>query len=56
MLNGDVAKYRIDDLVRAGEASRASRSVTARRQAARGARRQRIVATVAALLPIPGKQ
>jgi hypothetical protein len=55
MLNGDVARYRTQDLVRAGEAHRASRAIAARRQAARGTRVRRVITTAVAMLPIPVK-
>ncbi len=53
MLNGEIGRYRAEDLVRAGEADRLRRSVTAKRRAARNARIHRVVATAAALLPVP---
>ena len=53
MLNGDVARYRTEDLLRTAEAGRATRSVVARRRDARTATLRRMVATVGALLPIP---
>lgn len=56
MLNGDVARYRNEDLVRAAEAHRMTRSITARRRAARASGLRLVIATAAALLPIPVKQ
>lgn len=53
MLNGEIGRYRAEDLVRAGEADRLRRSVTAKRRATRAARIHRIVATAAASVPVP---
>jgi hypothetical protein len=55
MLNGEMGRYRAEDLMRAGAQDRFQRSITAKRRAARNARLHRIVATAATLLPIPVK-
>ena len=53
MLNGDAARYRVNDMVRSGESHRASRSIAKRRASQRRALTRRIITTAAALLPIP---
>ena len=53
MLNGDAAKYRVNDMVRSAEAHRVSRSIAARRTAQRAASIRRVAASTAALLTIP---
>jgi hypothetical protein len=53
MLNGDVARYRTEDLLRVAEARRVGSSVVRRRRGARSATLRRIAATAAALLPVP---
>jgi hypothetical protein len=55
MLNGDVARYRTEDLVRAGAASRTTRPHAVRGQAARRTWRRRVITMAIALLPIPVK-
>jgi hypothetical protein len=55
MLNGDVARYRTDDLLRAGAAHRASRMAVDRERAARATRLRRMLTTAIAMLPIPVK-
>jgi hypothetical protein len=55
MLNGDVARYRTDDLLRAGAAHRASRMAVDRERAARATRLRRMLTTAIAKLPIPVK-
>jgi len=55
MLNADVARYRTDDLLRAGAARRAGRAVVDRERAGRAARLRRVVTTAIAMFPIPVK-
>ena len=53
MLNGDVAKYRTQDMLRSSEAHRATRSL-AKKQAERRNRRIRSTASgIAALVTLP---
>lgn len=53
MLNGDAAKYRVNDMVRIAEGHRASRSSAARRSAQRVTAIRRVVAPTLTLLTIP---
>lgn len=53
MLNGDAAKYRVNDMVRIAEGHRASRSIAARRSAQRATSIRRVAASTATLLTIP---
>jgi hypothetical protein len=55
MLNGEIGRYRAEDLMRAGAQDRLRRSLTAKRRSARHARVRRIVTTAGALLPVPIK-
>jgi len=55
MLNADVARYRTDDLLRAGAAHRAGRAVVDSERAGRAARLRRVVTTAIAMFPIPVK-
>jgi hypothetical protein len=55
MLNGEVAKYQIDDRIRAGERYRVGRASASRRSERRKTVARRLIATTAALLPIPIK-
>jgi hypothetical protein len=55
MLNGEMGRYRSQDLVRQGEARRGSRSIAARRQAVRHVRVRQVITTAAAMLPFPGR-
>jgi hypothetical protein len=55
MLNGEIGRYRAEDLIRAGAQDRLRRSLTAKRRAARNARVHRVIATAGALLPVPIK-
>jgi hypothetical protein len=52
MLNGEIGRYRAEDLMRAGAQDRLQRSLTAKRRAARNARVHGILATAAAMLPV----
>jgi hypothetical protein len=52
MLNGEVARYRTDDLLRTAEARRIGRSVVQRRRAARATRVRRLVTIAVTLLPV----
>jgi len=55
MLNGDMARARIDDRVREGASARTRRDLSARRATARRAHLRRLVGVTAALLPLPFK-
>ena len=55
MLNGDVARYRVNDMVCTAEAERRSATVAGERAVARAGRARRIVAITIALLPVPLK-
>jgi hypothetical protein len=48
MLTGEMAKYRIDDRVRAAQANRLARSTRASRTADTGSGARRVVSTIAA--------
>jgi hypothetical protein len=54
MLTGEMARYQIQDRIREGGSERGSRSLAARRASRRRAVTRKI-ATLAAMLPIPGK-
>lgn len=53
MLNGDAARYRTQDMVRASEAHRASREIAMRRSAHRRAQVRGVLSTVATLVTLP---
>jgi hypothetical protein len=53
MLNGDVAKYRVHDMVRSAEAHRAGRPIAAVRSDRRASTIRRVAAATAALLSLP---
>jgi hypothetical protein len=53
MLNGDAAKYRTQDMIRASEAHRAGRAQAKRRAARRNARVRGVLASAAALVTLP---
>ena len=53
MLNADVARYRVDDMVRAGAQRRATKLSDARRSNARGLKRRAVISAAIALLPLP---
>ena len=53
MLNGDVARYRTEELLRTAEARRAGRAAVEHRRAGRRAAVRRLVAATAAMLPVP---
>ena len=53
MLNGDAAKYRVNDMVRSAEGHRASRSSAARRSAERASSIRRIATSTVALVTMP---
>ncbi len=55
MLTGEMAKYRIDDRVRAAQADRVARSTRAVRTADAGSGARRVVSTIAAALLWPIK-
>ena len=55
MLNGDVARYRVEDMLHHGERQRAARPLAVRRTTARKALARRLVVTTAALFPLPIK-
>jgi hypothetical protein len=55
MLNGDVARYRVEDMLHHGELQRAARPLAEQRTTARKALARRLVATTAALFPLPIK-
>jgi hypothetical protein len=54
MLTGEMAKYRIEDRVREGGSARRTRSLAERRTSRSRAAARRI-ASLAAMLPVPGK-
>jgi hypothetical protein len=54
MLTGEMAKYQIQDRVRQGGSERGTRALAGRRTSRRRAAARRI-ATLAAMLPVPGK-
>ena len=53
MLNGDVARYRVHDMVRSAEGHRVGRSLAERRAARRATSLRRIASSTVALLSIP---
>jgi len=55
MINGELAKYRIEDRVREGASARGARQLGARRAAERRVRARRLVGVTAALLSLPFK-
>jgi hypothetical protein len=55
MINGELAKYRIEDRVREGVSARGTRQLGARRAAERRVRARRLVGVTAALLSLPFK-
>jgi hypothetical protein len=55
MLNGEIARYRIEDRVREGSSARTGRRLSRRRSAERRARVTRLASVTAALLPLPFK-
>jgi hypothetical protein len=55
MLNGDIARYRIEDRIREGSSARTGRRVSKRYTAERRSRVTRLVGMTAALLPLPFK-
>jgi hypothetical protein len=55
MLNGDLAKARIEDRIRDGASARTARRLSARRATERRAHMRRLVGVTAALLPLPFK-
>jgi hypothetical protein len=55
MINGELAKYRIEDRVREGVSARGARQLGARRAAERRVRARRLVGVTAALLSLPFK-
>jgi len=55
MINGEFAKYRIDDRIREGVSARGARQLGARRAAERRVRTRRLVGVATALLSLPFK-
>jgi len=55
MINGELAKYRIEDRIREGASARGTRRLGARRAAERRVRGRRLVGVAAALLSLPFK-
>jgi len=55
MLNGDIARYRIEDRIREGSSARTGRRLSKRRAAERRSRVTRLAGMTAALLPLPFK-
>jgi hypothetical protein len=55
MLNGDIARYRIEDRIREGSSARTGRRVSKRHAAERRSRVTRLAGMTAALLPLPFK-
>jgi hypothetical protein len=53
MLNGDVARYRVHDMVRSAEGHRAGRSIAAVRRDRRASGIRRVAAATAAVLSLP---
>jgi hypothetical protein len=53
MLNGDAAKYRTQDMIRASEAHRASKAQAKRHAAGRNARLRTAMSSTVAMLTIP---
>jgi hypothetical protein len=53
MLNGDAAKYRVQDMIRSAEGHRAGRSIAAVRSDRRVSTIRRVAAATAALLSLP---
>ena len=53
MLNGDVARYRVHDMVRSAEGHRAGRPIAAARSDRRASTIRRVAAATAALLSVP---
>jgi hypothetical protein len=53
MLNGDAARYRVNDMVRSAEGHRASRPIAAGRRDRRTSAIRRVGAATATLLSIP---
>jgi len=53
MLNGDTAKYRVNDMVRSADLHRASRQLAKRRSARRATSVRVVVASALAMLTIP---
>ena len=53
MLNGDVARYRVHDMVRSAEGHRAGRPVAAARSDRRASTIRRVAAATVALLSVP---
>jgi hypothetical protein len=55
MLNGDIARYRIEDRIREGSSARTGRRISKHRAAERRSRMTRLVGMTAALFPLPLK-
>jgi hypothetical protein len=55
MINGELAKYRIEDRIREGVSARGARQLGARRAAERRVRTRRLAGVAAALLSLPFK-
>ena len=53
MLNGDVARYRVHDMVRSAEGHRVGRPIAAARSDRRASTIRRVAAATAALLSVP---
>jgi hypothetical protein len=53
MLNGDIARYRTDDLLRAGDARRVRRPTERKHLARRRAHLRTLATSVAALVTVP---
>jgi hypothetical protein len=53
MLNGDIARYRTDDLLRTGDARRVRRTTERRHAAARRAHLRAIATSVVTLVTVP---
>jgi len=53
MLNGDIARYRVEDRIREGSSARTGRRVSKRHAADRRSRVTRLAGMAAALLPLP---
>ena len=55
MLNGEMGRYRVDDMVRVGETRRSTKAIARRRAEIRGKRARTLVTTAVTLLPFGGK-